>query len=59
MVWELKEGVDALNYEMSPDDVKWFAELGKLTGGMDKANEKMNEFFSYVKSWKTELALKK
>lgn len=53
--WKLKEGTDALNWEMSPEDVKWFGELGKMLGGADKAQAKVQEFFDHVDIWKTEL----
>ncbi|MFD1094987.1 hypothetical protein [Salegentibacter chungangensis] len=55
VVWKLEEGIETLNYEISPDDAKWYAEMGKLAGGMDKAEEVMQEFFSYVEMWKTEI----
>lgn len=53
--WKLKEGVESLNWEMSPDDVNWFEELGKMLGGTDKAEGKLKEFYEHVVVWKTEL----
>lgn len=58
VVWELDMGLDTFNYEVTPEDAKWYVEMGKLAGGMEGANEKMQEFFSYVESWRTELARK-
>ncbi len=55
IIWKLKEGVESLNWEMSPDDVKWFGELGKMLGGADKAQSKIQEFYAHVESWKTEI----
>ena len=56
VIWELKEGIETLNYEMSPDDVRWMTEMGKLTGGMEQTMTKLEEFYSYVDGWETELA---
>ena len=58
VIWEMKEGVETLNYEMTPDDVKWMKEMAKLTGGQDKAMAKLEEFYSYVEDWETSLARK-
>lgn len=58
VIWELEEGVETLNYEMTPDDVKWMKEMAKLTGGQDKAMAKLEEFYSYVEDWETSLARK-
>lgn len=58
VVWEMPEGVETLNYEMTPDDVKWMEEMSKLAGGQDKAMSKMEEFYSYVEDWKTSIARK-
>lgn len=58
VVWDMKEGVETLNYEMTPDDVKWMKEMAKLAGGQDKAMGKMEEFYSYVADWKTAMARK-
>lgn len=56
VIWELEEGIETLNYEMSPDDVRWMTEMGKLTGGMEQTMTKLEEFYSYVDGWETELA---
>lgn len=58
VVWEMKEGVETLNYEMTPDDVKWMQEMAKIAGGQDKAMSKMEEFYSYVEDWETSIARK-
>ncbi|MAP53901.1 hypothetical protein [Altibacter sp.] len=58
VIFPLEEGIETLNYEMSPDDVKWMNEMSKLTGGMDKAMAKLQEFYSYVADWDSELARK-
>lgn len=58
LIWDLPEGLETLNYQVSPEDAKWMNELIKLTGGQEQAGQKMNEFFDYVEVWKTELARK-
>lgn len=58
VIWELEEGIETLNYEISPNDVKWIGELSNLTGGQDKAMEKLDEFYTYLSDWKTEIARK-
>lgn len=58
VIFQLEEGLETLNYEMSPDDVKWMQEMSKLTGGPDKAMAKLQEFYSYVDRWDSELARK-
>ncbi|TBW30226.1 hypothetical protein [Gramella sp. KN1008] len=58
VVWEMEEGIETLNYEMTPNDAKWMNEMAKLAGGQDKAMAKMNEFFNYVEAWNNSLARK-
>lgn len=58
VVWELEEGVETLNYEMTPNDVKWMEEMGKLAGSQEKAMQTLDEFYSYLADWKTEIARK-
>lgn len=55
IAWKMTEGVESLNWEISPDDVKWFKEMGKLAGDGDKAMAKIQEFYSHVETWKTEI----
>ncbi|MGA8853688.1 MAG: hypothetical protein WB492_05885 [Christiangramia sp.] len=58
VIWEMKEGLETLNYKMTPDDVKWFASMAKVAGGQDKAMAKLDEFMSYVEEWDNTLARK-
>jgi len=58
VIWELEEGLETLNYEMTPNDVKWIGELSSLAGSQEKAMEKLDEFYSYLADWKTEIARK-
>ncbi len=56
VVWDMKEGVETLNYKMTPDDVKWMQSMAKVAGGQDKAMAKLDEFMSYVDTWENSLA---
>ncbi|MCM8568859.1 hypothetical protein NE848_05680 [Gramella jeungdoensis] len=58
VVWEMEEGIETLNYEMTPNDAKWMNEMAKLAGGPDKAMAKMDEFFTYVDLWESSIARK-
>ncbi|MCG9973374.1 hypothetical protein [Christiangramia crocea] len=58
VVWEMEEGIETLNYEMTPNDAKWMNEMAKLAGSPDKAMSKMDEFFTYVDLWETSIARK-
>ncbi len=59
VAWEMgEEGISTLDYELTPDDAKWFTEMGKITGSMENAEAKMQEFYTYVEKWQTEIARK-
>ncbi|WP_010229674.1 hypothetical protein [Gillisia marina] len=58
VIWEMEEGLETLNYEMTPNDVKWMGEMSKLAGSQDMAMKKLDEFYSYLEDWKTEIARK-
>lgn len=52
VIWDMKDGVETLNYKMTPDDVEWMKSMAKIAGGQDKAMAKLEEFMSYVEDWK-------
>ena len=56
VIWEMKEGVETLNYKMTPDDVKWMKSMAKVAGGQEKSMEVVDEFFSYIDIWENTLA---
>ncbi|MAM17823.1 MAG: hypothetical protein CME35_02480 [Gramella sp.] len=58
VVWEMTEGLEAMNYETSPEDVKWLGEMAKLTGGQEQTMAKLEEFYGYVDNFKSTLARK-
>jgi hypothetical protein len=47
VVWDMKEGVDALNWETSPDDVKWMTAMNEIAG-TDKAKAILDEWSSLI-----------
>jgi hypothetical protein len=47
VVWDMKEGVDALNWETSPDDVKWMTAMNEIAGS-DKAKAILDEWSSLI-----------
>ncbi|MFV8226239.1 hypothetical protein [Christiangramia aquimixticola] len=53
--WKMAGGIQAMDWEMSPDDVKWFGAMTEIAGGPDKVQEKMKEFYSYVALWRVEI----
>jgi hypothetical protein len=36
-LWDMKEGIDELNWETRPDDVKWMTAMNEIAGSADKA----------------------
>ncbi len=54
--WKLKDGLEAINWEMSPDDVKWGKAFQEMAGNREKAEEINAEWQSYIKASKTQLA---
>src|SRR5690349_12746599 len=47
-IWDMKEGIEFLNWEVHPDNVKWMGALNDIAGGKDKAKALLDEFDSYV-----------
>lgn len=58
VVWDMEEGVETLNYKMTPNDAKWMTSMVKIAGGQDKAMGKIEEFMSYVDTWDNSVARK-
>lgn len=57
-IWELEEGIQTLNYEITPTGAKFRDAFMKKVGGEQKAGEIWQEYYSYIQDWKTELARK-
>lgn len=58
VIWHMKEGLESLNWEMSPDDIKWEKAFVKLVGGEEKGKEISRKWESYIKSSKSEISRK-
>lgn len=56
VVWHLDEGVESLDWEVSPNSIKWRQAFEKKAGSKEKAQEIRDEFSSYIRSSKSELA---
>lgn len=50
VVWHMKEGLNGMNWEVSPDNIKWRAALNDIAGGVDKAGEILDEYQSCIAS---------
>ncbi len=48
VLWDMKGGIEEMNWEMSPNDVKWMTAMNDIAGGGDKAKTIMDEFSSLV-----------
>ena len=48
IIWNMKDGVESLNWEVSPDDIVWRKALNEIAGSADKAQEILDEYSSLV-----------
>lgn len=48
LVWDMKEGLDEMNWQIRPDDIKWIAALNEIAGSADKAKTILDEWSSLV-----------
>ncbi len=48
VVWDMKGGIEEMNWETSPNDVKWMTAMNDIAGGADKAKVIMDEFSSLI-----------
>lgn len=49
LVWSMPN-IDEMNWEISPDNVKWMAALNEITGGADKSKSIRDEYSSLIKN---------
>lgn len=50
VVWHMKDGLEGMNWEVSPDNIKWRSALNNISGGADKASEILQEYQSCIAS---------
>ena len=48
VVWDMKGGIEEMNWEISPDNVKWMTALNEIAGGGDKAKAILDEFSALI-----------
>ena len=46
--WDMKEGIEEMNWETSPDDIAWLKALNEIAGGETKAKAILDEFSSLI-----------
>lgn len=56
VIFPMEEGIQALEWETSPRDVKWMTAFNERAGGEEKGKEIMDQFGTYVKESKSMLA---
>lgn len=57
-IWKLDDGLQSLDWEVSPRQVEWGKAFMEMAGGKEKAQAISDEYSGYVKSVKVELARK-
>jgi len=48
LVWNMDGGIEDMNWEMSPNGVKWWAAMAEIAGSPEKAQEVWQEYMSLV-----------
>jgi hypothetical protein len=48
VVWDMKGGIEEMNWEVSPENVKWMTALNEIAGGGDKAKAILDEFSGLI-----------
>lgn len=56
VIFPMDEGIQGLDWEVSPREVEWMKAFNAHTGSEEKGKEVMDEFQSYVKNYKNMLA---
>lgn len=57
-IWKLEDGIQSLDWESSPNSIKWQKAYMEMMGSEDKAKEIREKYSSLVSSAKSELARK-
>lgn len=39
LVWNIKEGIEEMNWQVSPNDVKWMKGINEITGGVSQTKQ--------------------
>jgi hypothetical protein len=57
LVWNMKEGVETMIWEVSPDNIAWRKKLNEQLGGADKAQAVWDEYMSLVAHSHADIAI--
>jgi len=57
IVWDIAGGIEELNWDLTPNNVKWQKALVEIAGGQEKAKALRKEYASLIRTSKRELAL--
>lgn len=57
-LWKMEEGIETLNYEISPTGAKFRKAFMEKVGGEEKAQQIWEEYYSYIQDWNSEIARK-
>ncbi len=58
VVFPMKDGLEDFEWKTSPGDVAWVKAFNKRVGGEEKGKKIFEEFSSYIKESKSQLARK-
>ncbi|TRZ41847.1 hypothetical protein [Robertkochia solimangrovi] len=58
IVWKYENGIESLNWELSPETIKWYNALVGIAGSKEEADAILEEYWSYVKDSKVEISRK-
>lgn len=57
LIWDMKGGIEDMNWERSPENIKWWTALSEQEGGEEKAQALMTEYQSLIRSGTSNLAM--
>jgi hypothetical protein len=55
IVWDMQDGVESLNWDISPNNIKWAKALEEVAGSKEKAQELRDKYSACVRSSTSEL----
>jgi hypothetical protein len=55
MLFHLTDGIADMEWEISPENVKWFAAFAEQEGGMEEAEKVLAEYQDLIEDWDAEL----
>ena len=58
-VWDMKDGIESMNWDVSPDNIKWQKALNEIAGGAEKARAIQEEYSSCVAHTENHLGRKR